>query len=160
VLTPPSGITPGIVNYAESGISGFSNAPSKGGFQAGDVLFPAVIYHFYIANDPVSNAPGLWRAQAELGNDAFNRPFKDSTTAPKVLIQRNVEDFQVAFGIDTSLTAAPNNYAWQNGLEPTPYVPGLRSVRVTVVSTTEKPIRNWQGQAQAVNLYRPVPVEN
>jgi hypothetical protein len=123
--------TAGSIAYTESGIN-LSDSPEHGGFQKGDLVYGARVYHFYVG--ATSTSTGLYQAQALPGTDASRPgiPFKDVSGTAQVM-QDHIEDFQVAFGLDTSLLGNPDNYVFQPGLLPN-YVPTLRAVRITMVS--------------------------
>lgn len=144
---------PAQIDYAERAIAGFSNAPSKGGFQVGDQVFPAQALHFYIGTEPMSGHPALYRSVGTLGQDAMGRPFVDGETT---LIQGEIEDLQVSYGVDTTNSGNPANYTFQNGLGPA-FIPGVRAVRVTVVSRTRKTERD---ASNGVISSGPISVEN
>ncbi|NBD07765.1 MULTISPECIES: PilW family protein [Corallococcus] len=150
--TPPTA----TVNYAETGVPGFSNAPHKGGFQRGDLVYPVRLLHFFIGRNPVNGRKALMRAEGRPGTDVAGRPFTDMSDP--VVVQDFVEDFQVAFGIDASNTGDPVRYDFQNGLKPE-YTPGLRSVRISVVATGRTPRRDTQNQA-VLSEDLPIAVEN
>jgi prepilin-type N-terminal cleavage/methylation domain-containing protein len=149
----PDGTT---VNYAESAVPNFSDSPEKGGFQVGDVVYPARILHYYIAVDPVTNLPGLYRAEGQLTADALGRPFSNLSTT---LVQPGIEDLQVSFGFDTALTGNPDSYTFQNGLGAT-YATGLRSIRLSLVALSLRGIRDANGAPRTGAPFVPVTLEN
>jgi len=136
--------------FAESGVSGFSDAPEQqggGGYQEGDLVTKVQLRHYFVNND-ASGVPGLYRAAGALsGSDPGNayprqgRPFINTDIGE--LIARNVEDLQITYGYDLSSdgTGKPP-LTWQVGLAPA-YVdsPGspvagpqtLRAVKVSIV---------------------------
>lgn len=150
--TPPTA----TVNYLESGVSGFSNAPHKGGFQKGDLVYPVRLLHFFIGTNAVNGRKALMRAEGIPGSDVSGRPFVDM--ADPVVVQDFVEDFQVTFGIDATHTGDPARYDFQHGLKPE-YTPGLRSVRISVVATGRSPRRDNQNQT-VLSEDLPIAVEN
>ncbi|RKH12305.1 prepilin-type cleavage/methylation domain-containing protein [Corallococcus sp. CA053C] len=144
------------VSYSESGVPGFSNAPHKGGFQRGDLVYPARVLHFFIGPHPTTGRKALLRAEGTPAADIAGRPFMDM--GDPVVVQDFVEDFQVAFGVDATNTGDPTSYVFQNGLSPE-YTPGLRSVRISVVATGRTPRRDTQNQA-VLSEDLPIAVEN
>ncbi|CAM3904367.1 prepilin-type cleavage/methylation domain-containing protein [Corallococcus sp. ZKHCc1 1396] len=144
------------VSYLESGVPGFSNAPHKGGFQRGDLVYAARLLHFFIAKNPTTNRKALMRAEGIPATDAAGRPFMDM--GDPLVVQDFVEDFQVAFGVDAATTGDPAQYVFQNGLSPE-YTPGLRSVRISVVATGRTPRRDTRNQAVLAEDL-PIAVEN
>lgn len=144
------------VNYLEAGVPGFSNAPHKGGFQRGDLVYPARVLHFFIGAHPTTGRKALMRAEGRPGTDAAGRPFMDM--GDPVVVQDFVEDFQVAFGVDASNSGDAASYVFQHGLKPE-YTPGLRSVRISVVATGRTPRRDTQNQA-VLSEDLPIAVEN
>ncbi|WP_233278194.1 PilW family protein [Myxococcus stipitatus] len=158
--TPATPGTPGQVQYAESTVSGFSNAPEKGGYQVGDLVYPVRLVHFFIAPHPTTGRPSLMRADGRLQVDPTGRPFSDvdpATSLPMV-VQENVENLQVAFGFDSTGQEDPAKYTWQHGLLPA-YTPGLRAVRINVVATGRNQRRNTQSTA-VLDDDKPIAVEN
>lgn len=150
--TPPTA----TVNYLETSVPAFSNAPHKGGFQKGDLVYPVRLLHFFIGTNVNNGRKALMRAEGQPGSDVSGRPFVDMG-AP-VVVQDYVEDFQVAFGIDATNTGDPSKYAFQNGLKPE-FTPGLRSVRVSVVATGRSPRRDNRSEA-VLSEDLPLAVEN
>jgi prepilin-type N-terminal cleavage/methylation domain-containing protein len=150
--TPPTA----TVNYLETGVPGFSNAPHKGGFQKGDLVYPVRLLHFFIGTNVNNGRKALMRAEGRPGSDVSGRPFVDM--GDPVVVQDYVEDFQVAFGLDAANTGDPTKYAFQNGLKPE-FTPGLRSVRVSVVATGRTPRRDNRNEA-VLSEDLPLAVEN
>ncbi|NVJ25726.1 MULTISPECIES: PilW family protein [Myxococcus] len=146
VISPQSPGTPGQVNYDEAGTSGFSNAPERGGYQSGDLVYPVRLLHFFIGPHPTSGRPSLLRTEGRLLADALGRPFSELATEQPFVVQENVEDLQVAFGFDTTGQEDPAQYTWRHGLA-SAFQPGLRTVRVSVVATGRNPRRNTQSTA-------------
>ncbi|CAM4093239.1 prepilin-type cleavage/methylation domain-containing protein [Corallococcus exiguus] len=144
------------VNFLEAGVSGFSNAPHKGGFQKGDLVYPVRLLHFFIGTNANNGRKALMRAEGIPGSDVSGRPFVDM--ADPVVVQDYVEDFQVTFGIDATNTGDPTRYDFQNGLRPE-YTPGLRSVRISVVATGRSPRRDTQNK-DVLTDDLPIAVEN
>lgn len=127
---------PNQINYAESVISGFSDAPSHGGFHIGDLAFRAQLIHYYLDLDPMTNRLALYSASGRIGADFLGRPLIDMTGTPQI-VQRYIEDFQVVYWLDPNLTNDPSKYVDQHGLTP-PFQTGLRAVEIYVVSTTRQ----------------------
>nr|BDT31863.1 PilW family protein [Myxococcus sp. MH1] len=157
-IVPSTPGVPGRVNYAESGTPGFSNAPEKGGFQKGDLVYPVRLVHFFIGPHPVSRRPSLLRTEGRLVADALGRPFSDMAGATPFVVQENVEDFQVAFGFDTTGRDDPAQYTWRHG-QGADHQSGLRTLRISVVATGRNPRRNSQSSAVLADD-KPVTVEN
>lgn len=156
VLTPEQPGVAGGIDYDESDVTGFSNAPERGGFQVGDLVYPVTLVHYYIAPDPATSRPALYRAEGKLQADAEGRPFSDVEGSARQ-VQSDVEDLQVAYGFDAVGGSRPEDYAFQHGLGAA-YAPGLRSLRVNVVA------RGWKAQRTAQDTQlaglKPVSVEN
>ena len=125
---------PNQINYAESVIAGFSDAPTKGGFQIGDLAFRAQLIHYYLDLDPVTNRLALYSASGSIGTDFLGRPLVDLNGTVQV-IQRYIEDFQVVYWLDPNLTNDPSQYVDAHGMAPA-FQQGLRAVEIFVVSTT------------------------
>ncbi len=155
LLTNPTYVTATTIGYTEAAIAGFSNAPEKGGFQGGDMVMPAMLVHYYIQVSARTGNPDLYRSWGRVANDAYGRPFSDSTISE--LLVQNVEDLQFAFGFDTALTGDPTGYVFRNGLLPTQEA-GLRSLRITAVSRSATALRD-SNSSTLLNL-APVAAEN
>ncbi|MCY1023785.1 PilW family protein [Pyxidicoccus sp. MSG2] len=155
-LTPAQQTTPGSIDYAESTLSGFSNAPGRGGFQVGDFVFPVTLVHYYIDVDPASSRPALYRAQGRLAPDARGRPFSDVAGSER-MVQLDIEDLQVAYGFDAVGSGRPEGYAFQHGLGPA-WLPGMRSLRVSIVGRGPQVQRD--ARDVVVSGLRPVSIEN
>jgi prepilin-type N-terminal cleavage/methylation domain-containing protein len=157
-LTPDTPGTPGQVSYDEAGTD-YSNAPEKGGFQAGDMVYPVRLVHFYLAINPVTGRSALYRAEGRLAPDGLGRPYSDSANPPQ-LVQDFVEDFQVVYGIDADNSGNPDTYTWRHGLSPQ-FDPNLRlrTVRVSVVATGRSPRKDNRSVA-VLSDDKPLSVEN
>ena len=127
---------PNQINYNESTISGFSNAPERGGFQVGDMVLRARVVHFYLDVNPLTNRLALYKADGMIGPDFLGRPFTDLATS-RTVVQDYVEDFQVVYWVDPSLSNDPSQYVIQHGM-PAGYQAGVRSVTISVVATTAR----------------------
>src|ERR1700687_1480294 len=75
---------PNQINYNESAISGFSNAPERGGFQVGDMALRARVVHFYLDVNPLTNRLALYQATGTIGPDFLGRPLTDVTASRAV----------------------------------------------------------------------------
>ena len=136
--------SPPSINYAEQGITGFADSPT--GFRAGDQVFRAHIYHFYLAIKPGAVRPSLYRKSALPGTDPRGWPFIDDPNPVSALelTTDNIEDLQVAYGLDPGNTGDPNQYTFVPSLpcgaggKPFCVHPDLRSVRVSVVSSSRR----------------------
>lgn len=137
-----------VIDYAESGIAGF--ADSAGGYKQTDWVFGASVWHYFLALD-AQNQPALYRSAAVLGAGAGGVPFVD--TGDPILVASRIEDLQLAYGIDAAASQDPANYAYQNGLNAS-FTPGVRSVRLSLVSVTGKKIRNNQVQTSTASDLR------
>jgi hypothetical protein len=156
LLTQPTlgGTTLG---YSESSLSGFSNAPEKGGFQVGDLVYPVTAVHYYVATAPMTGRPALYRSLGTFQSSATGAPFID-TPNTETLVMHDVEDLQVAFGVDPSSSGNPDNQGFVNTLAPD-YVAGLRSIRVSVVALSKR--KNTDAQTKTVkSAYAPMTVED
>ena len=122
VFTPPSGATPPAISFAEQ-LAGLSDAPGQGGFKAGDLVYRAFVYHFFVKNDAAGN-PGLYRSRGALTGVEpaglypvpMGYPFVDADPGQLVAGGRGVEDLQVVFGVDTNGDGQPD--AWVHGMTP------------------------------------------
>jgi hypothetical protein len=124
------------ISYDQSDESSYVDA--VGGYKVGDWVFGANAYHYYLATNE-RGRPALYRSDAVIDTGAGI--FKDSGTP--LQIQDGIEDFQVAYGLDTTNAMDPAQYTFQDGLGAA-FVSGLRSVRVSLVSITGKTIRDTQ----------------
>jgi hypothetical protein len=154
------------IQFAETSTpAGFSDAPARGGFSQGDLVFGARLYHFYIAIEPSSHRPALYSVRGKLAQDASGRPFSDDPKGD-VTVQNDVEDLQVSYGVDTNLTGNPALYSYTNTLPSCPgpspicVTPGLRTMRITVVGTSRRVFTNKSGVTNKTSVYTPVSVEN
>ncbi len=175
-----TGTWPRISAYDELG-NGYSNAPDRGGFQVGDVVFPVTLVHYYVANidngvpgdlvgdaaklhTPANPAPSaLWSRQGKVAA-AFAAgavPFTD-VAASQRLVQSDIEDLQLAFGFDSKGQSDPNDivYGGWDKVWSDAFRPNLRSVRVNVVSKSVRRVLNSSGEVNTSTLYKPVVVED
>ncbi len=129
------------IAYAQQAVPGFSDAPEKGGYQKGDLVFPVQIVRYHVATIAPATRPALYKAQGRLSGNA-GAPF-DVVPNSDVMVSPSVEDLQVAFGVG----AAPDP-AFQNGLLPA-WQAGLRSLRLSLVGVSEKTLMEAGGGAPA-----------
>lgn len=179
-LLTNAAINPGDIGYAEIGTSGFGSDAFGNGFNAGDQVFPARVLHYFIsmpgAPCPTPGplpaaipdkllpecAPGLYVSESMPNIGASNPPFVDVNPGG-ALVMSNVEDLQVAYGVDMGPTQGnPLNYVFQNGLAPTPFTASLRSVRISIVSrTARKQASSDTGNAVSTSsAFRPLSIED
>jgi prepilin-type N-terminal cleavage/methylation domain-containing protein len=142
------------MSYVEES-AGFSDSPSRGGFQIGDMVLPATIQHYSLQVD----AGVLWMNTGIINQSATTPVFKDSAT-PAVAVARGIEDFQIVVGTDPGLTDDPSKFTWSaSGVGPAWNI-GLRSLRVTVASVSRRKILNDQGSPILTQDYAPRAIEN
>lgn len=156
--------TPSTIEYLEQGDPGFSSAPEKNGFQVGDMVYPVNIFHYYVAPNPATGVPALWRARGTISGDP-TAPFMHAppapppTPPPETMLEENIEDFQVTYGVDEGIPPGnPIFYTYRSGLPPD-FNGLLRSVRINVVARSRQPLRDWQDQALGGDFH-PLAVEN
>jgi hypothetical protein len=140
--------TNNTVDYAQQGVSGFSDAPEKGGFQKGDFIFPVQLMHYFISVG-ADGRPALVRAQGKL-NSAAGAPFIDA--GPAVMVSPSVEDLQVAFGV----IGADPEPTFQNQFPPA-WQAGLRALRITAVGRSQMALSETGGPP---SVSGPVTVED
>ncbi len=145
-LTPGPGYT---VTFTESSVANFSDAPAHGGYQVGDLLFPASVKRYFVGPDPRTNLPSLMVQTAvprTSGGSASANPFQVTTPAQISVVQENIEDLQLAFGVDPTNGADPANVVWANNANFGPaYTAGLRSLRISVVAKSSSEYRDQSG---------------
>jgi hypothetical protein len=115
------------------------------------------ILHYYVAPNPLTGVPSLWRAQGTVSGDP-TIPF-EVIPGTETLLEEHIEDFQVAYGVDEGIPPGnPALYTFRNGL-PSTFNGLLRSVRINLVARSHQPLRDWQDQALSGD-YHPLSVEN
>lgn len=152
----PMAPDPGFqVTYNESGVANFSSAPARGGYQAGDLLFPATVRRYFVKLNTETNRRALM-VQAAVpktsGGSATAVPFQASPEQISV-VQEDIEDLQIAFGVDPTNGTDPASIQWINGLGPA-YSNGVRSVRITVVARSARVYRDDLGNAMRSSDYQ------
>jgi type II secretory pathway pseudopilin PulG len=150
---------PGInqINYSESAIPGFSNAPQRGGFQQGDLAVLANVVHYYLDRDPTTNQLALYSKRGTVGADFLGRPLVDTGTA--TLVQRYIEDLQVVYWLDPNQTNDPAQYVDQHGLAPA-YQTGVKAVTLYLVARTQATLKDANNGVILSNLTAPKSVAN
>jgi prepilin-type N-terminal cleavage/methylation domain-containing protein len=142
------------LSYVEQS-SGFSDSPSRGGFQIGDMVLPTTIQHYSLQVD----AGVLWMNTGVINQAATTPVFVNSSATP-IAVARGIEDFQIVVGTDPGLTDDPSKFAWSpTGVGPA-WNLGLRSLRVTVASVSRRKILNDQGGPILTQDYSPRAIEN
>jgi hypothetical protein len=145
----------GSILFTESGGTPVVASPEKvTGYANGDLVMEVRVHHYYVGLTP-RGTTALYRGVARVQTDAIrNLPYTDMGAE---LVQDNIEDFQVAFGIEpTGSVGNPDAYVFQPGLAagvtPT-FTPGLRAVRISISALSKQPIRDEQNQI----VYNPTP---
>jgi prepilin-type N-terminal cleavage/methylation domain-containing protein len=160
--------TPTSITYAESGAA-FSNRGSLG-YQRSDLVYPVSLFHYFVATNPTTNRSALYRCIGKLGSGVNGGPFIDDTTNC-MMIQNDIEDFQLAYGLDRTASGNPDNYTFVTGCAASPcdatntlapaYTPFLRSVRVSVVALGRRKMLDANGSVLTSANYAPfAAVEN
>jgi hypothetical protein len=149
---------PNQINYNESTIPGFSNAPERGGFQVGDMALRAQVVHFYLDINPLTNRLALYRANGLTGADFLVRPLNDIAST-RTVVQDYIEDFQVVYWVDPNLSNDPSQYVIQHGMPPA-YRAGVRSVTISVVATTARRLIDENNQVTLSSATAPKSVAN
>lgn len=140
------------IAYAESNAS-FSNSPSKGAFQRGDVAFPVDIVRYSIEVSAVTGRPELLRHVGTLNSPvSAAQPFRVVAGAA-MMRSIDIEDLQVAFG-----SGSAPNLNFVSGHAPGFNGVPTQSVRISVVGITPLPIRTTQGNG--LEPFTPVNVED
>ncbi len=148
--TPSDGTLVGTIDYAESAVTGF---PPRG-FQQGDSAYGASVVRFFVHRD--SRGPALYRETGTLSGATPPAFVVNSVT--RTLLQPNIEDLQIAYGVDPTGTNQPDQYVFSNGF-PDAFASALRAVRVSVVAIHDRQLK--RGDATTNTSYRPIsPLEN
>ncbi len=150
VLTPSDGTVVGVIDYSESSLVGF---PPRG-YQQGDGVFGALVVHFFVHRD--SSGSALYRETGVL--TGASPPAFIAGTTSRILLQSNIEDLQIAYGVDPTGAGQPDQYVFQNGF-PDAFDPRLRAIRVSVVGYHDRPMRS--GDTSTLTAFQPIsPLEN
>src|SRR5260370_16372135 len=75
----------------------------------------------------------------------------------RILLQRNIEDLQIAFGTDPTNANLPDQYVYSNGFPDAAGLP-VRAVRVTVVATHDRLMR--KADNSLILTSQPLSIEN
>ena len=150
VTAASDGTVVGVIDYGESALPGF---PPRA-FQQGDGVFGASVVHFFVHRD--SSGSALYRETGVLSG--ASPPAFVAGTASRTVLQSNIEDLQIAYGVDPSGAGQPDQYVFQNGF-PDAFGSILRAVRVSVVAYHDRPMRS--GDTSALIAFQPIsPLEN
>jgi len=148
--TPSDGTLVGIIDYAESALAGF---PPRG-FQQGDSAYGASVVRFFVHRD--AGVSSLYRETGTLSGQT--PPSFVAASVTRTLLQRNIEDLQIAYGVDPTGTNQPDQYVFSNGFADGFALP-LRAVRVSVVAIHDRQLKN--GDTSSITRYHPIsPLEN
>jgi len=148
--TPSDGTVVGVIGYNESALVGFPPRP----FQIGDMVYAASAVHFFVHRDASGSA--LYREVGVLSGGS--PPAFIPTTVTRMLLQRNIEDLQFAYGTDPLNANLPDQYVYSNGFPDAAGLPA-RAVRVTVVSTHDRSMRKG-GDNSLLLASQPMSLEN
>jgi hypothetical protein len=75
----------------------------------------------------------------------------------RILLQRNIEDLQFAYGTDPTNANLPDQYVYSNGFPDAAGLP-VRAVRVTVVATHDRLMR--KADNSLILTSQPLSIEN
>lgn len=150
--------TPGQIDYAESGVGGYSNAPQKGGFQVGDMVYGATVVHFFIGPDSTGRPSLLRERGARNGGGSAGDPPFVAVAGTSTVVQSGVEDLQVAYGINDTGTETPDNIVFANTRAWTATT-GLRSLRLSVVGKSVRTVLDAAGRVMLTADLAPMTVE-
>lgn len=159
-FTAPSSPTPARIDYAERTVSGFSNAPQKGGFQVGDMVYPVTVYHYFIGVD-FTGAKSLLREQGtrNAGGAAGDPPFV-AVAGTSSVVQSGIEDLQIAYGFNTTGTESAANITFANAVASSwTQTIGLRSLRISVVARSKRAVLDGAGRPVLSADLAPMTVE-
>jgi hypothetical protein len=149
VSTPSIGTVVGLVGYAESAVAGFPPRP----FQVGDLVVGLSAVHFFVHKDATGSH--LYREMGVL--TGASPPSFVTSTVTRILLQRNIEDLQFAFGTDPTNANLPDQYVYSNGFPDAAGLP-VRAVRVTVVATHDRLMRKADSSLTLTS--QPLSIEN
>jgi hypothetical protein len=142
------------LTFNEQALSGF--APDEvSGFHQGDLIMPVVMERYFVDADG-HGGTALFVQSGTVGNDPKSYPVAAGT--PR-LVQEDIEDLQLAVGVDDTESGNPDSIRWSFGL-PAAFKRGVKSVRVSVVATSARTILNTDGQIQRSAQYVPMSIED
>jgi hypothetical protein len=139
--------------YDEAG--SISDDPLNG-FQKGDFIFPLLVEHYFIAK---IQATDLF-SSLMLETGVVDSSAKGFAVSNRRVVERGVEDLQFAVGIDSAGSGDPAAIVWQDGLPRTPFVPYVRAIRMSVVSTSDRAAIGGDDAAKLTAEYSPRSLEN
>lgn len=153
LISAPNFPSAQTITYREQGVAGFSNAPDRGGFQKGDVVFPVDIIRYSVRPNAISGRPELVRSIGTLNSPlSMTAPFVVPAAAPERTVA-DVEDLQVAFG-----TGMPPALVFNSThLIPFSAATAPLAVRISVVGVSAKTIIDDNGN---ILPFGPVAVED
>jgi hypothetical protein len=76
------------------------------------------------------------------------------------VVQDDIEDLQLAVGIDPTSSGNPDNIVFSSSALGPGFVPGVRSIRVSVVARSPMTILATDGSKQMSAQYAPLSVED
>lgn len=142
------------------------------GWQAGDFIYRAYVWHYFIASDPTTtppNRPSLYRQRAK--PDPSAPVFVNDPAFPPELIQQYIEDLQVVFitdpnvnaGLNSTSVGNPSQYVQTQGFSVTGPTDGgksgIQAVRVDLVAVSTVQETAQDGTITS-NAFGPMQVEN
>jgi type II secretory pathway pseudopilin PulG len=140
----------GVINYNEAALGGYPPRP----YQLGDMVYGASVVRFFVQRD-ASGRPALYRQTGVL-TGAAPPAFVPATMTQSVVVY-DIEDLQIAYGVDPGALNLPDGYVFSDGFQYNFQQP-LRSVRVSVVSI--HPRQMLDGDNSVIATYGPMRVEN
>ncbi len=124
--------TLGTISFAEVS-SGLSTSPTKSSLQVGDLVFRVNVWHYFVDRD-ANGVPGLYRAKVKTSTGGGGTVTNAKTALAKqpataalfvddgapTLVQQNIEDLQIAYGLDYAGNGDPAGFIWVDGLGSAP----------------------------------------
>lgn len=139
--------------YAESGVPNFGPDPNRG-FQKGDLVMPALVERYFIG--AVNGDPALMVQPGTIGTVAQGF----APTGNARLVQLNVEDLQIAVGVDPTVSGDPANVTFSSANVGPAWAAGLRSLRVSIVARSPETLLDNNNRVQQAAELAPMNLED
>lgn len=144
---------PAIIQFGAMGTD-FSNAPSQGGFKAGDLVFRVKVIHYFVKMNDPTHRPALFMARGAVNSLPPPAPPFIHDGDP-VVVQDNIEDLQITYEVADNDSVVPSKYSKVETFpaqRQTP--PFLRSLTVSIVGIT--PVQQRMANGAILTSNKPI----
>jgi type II secretory pathway pseudopilin PulG len=144
---------PAIIQFPAMGTD-FSNAPGRGDFKAGDLVFRVKVIHYFVRMNSATGRPVLYMARGAVNPLPPPAPPFFENGDP-VVVQDNIEDLQITYEVADNDSVVPGDYGQLQTFPAQRQAPPfLRSLTVRIVGIT--PAQQRMANGAILTSHKPI----